>query len=119
MVQNLEINGVHLELDENLKKYITKKINKLEKYISHASRESLKVEVYIQELKSHADKQCECEVLFYLPKETIRIKDSTMNMYAAIDIVEEKMKQALGKYKDQHDQARNERHLLNRVHADS
>lgn len=116
MVQKLDIHGIHYKLDENLKKYITKKINKLEKYVSPEARESVHVEVYVNELKTSTGKQCECEVIFHLPKETLRVKDSTINMYAAVDIVEEKLKQSLKKIKDLHDMGKKERHALSRSH---
>lgn len=116
MVQKLDIHGVHFDLDENLKKYITRKINKLEKYISPDIRESIHVEVYVEETKTHREKQFECEVVWHLPKEVIRVREGTINMYAAVDIVEEKLKQALRKYKDLHHIGRKERHLLSRSH---
>ncbi len=98
----LDIHGVHVTVDESLKKYITKKINKLEKYVPMISRESFHVEVYLEEIKSREGKQCECEVVVYLPKEVIRIREGTMNMYAAVDIVEEKLNRALVRYKEIH-----------------
>jgi len=118
MVHKLEIHGVHFEVDDNLKKYVTKKINKLEKYVMPEIRDSLHVEVFMDEVKTHGDKQCECEVVFHLPKDTLRVKEGTMNMYAAVDIVEEKLKQALKKYKDLHDMARKERRLLSRTRSE-
>lgn len=114
-MQNLDIHGVHFEVDESLKKYIAKKINKLDKYIPGDARESSRVEIYLKESKTNSGKQCECEAVFHLPKESIRIKDGTINMYAAVDIVEEKLKQALKKYKDLHHNGRKERHILGRV----
>lgn len=101
-MQNLDIHGVHVSLDDALKRYITKKINKLEKYVPSAFRESMHVEVYVEETKTHGAKQCECEVVAHLPKEIIRIREGTINMYAAVDIVEEKLKQSLLRYKEIH-----------------
>lgn len=114
MVEKMTINGVHYTVDDNLKKYITKKINRLEKYLIAEAKQSFRVEVFMEEVKTHSDKQCECEIVMHLPKEVFRVKDGTVNMYAAVDIVEEKLRQALKRYKDQHDVARKERHLLSR-----
>lgn len=110
----LDIRSVHFELDDNLRKYVTKKIDKLEKYISAEARSSMHVEIYLKESNAQRVKLCECEAVVHLPKEIIRIKDATVNMYAAVDIVEEKLKQALKRYKDLHDIGRKERHLLSR-----
>lgn len=114
MIEKLEIHGIHFTVDDNLKKYITKKVNKLEKYIIADAKESLRIEVFMEEVKTRNGKQCECEAVVHLPKEVIRIKDGTINMYAAIDIVEEKLRQALKRYKEQHNIGRRERHLLSR-----
>lgn len=119
MVENISIKAIHFELDNNLEKYITKKINKLEKYVPSTSKKSFKAEIILQEEKAQTDNKCKCELLFYLPKETIIIKDSTMNMYAAIDIVEEKMKVSLCRYKELHDGSKKERHLIKRVRDDN
>jgi len=118
MINKLEIHGIHYSVDENLQKYISRKINRLEKYVAVDARQSFHVEVFMQEIKARSGKQCECEIVVHLPKEILTVKDSTVNMYAAIDIVEEKLKQALKKYKNQHDNARKERHLLNRSHLE-
>jgi len=112
MIKKLDIHSIHFEVDDNLRKYITKKINKLEKYIINEARDSLHVEVFMEEIKSQKDKKCQCEVVVHLPKEIIRIKEGTVNMYAAIDIVEEKLRIALLKYKDLHDPAKHDRDFL-------
>jgi len=114
MIKKLDIHGIHFEVDDNLRKYLTKKINKLEKYVINEARDSLHVEVFMEEIKSQKDKQCQCEVVLHLPKEIIRIKEVTVNMFAAIDIVEEKLKVALLKYKDLHDPSRQDRPFLSR-----
>jgi ribosomal subunit interface protein len=118
MIERLEIHGVHFTVDNNLKKYITKKVNKLEKYVTSEARESFRVEVFMEEVKSRGGKQCECEAVMHLPKEIIRVKDGTINMYAAIDIVEEKLRQALKRHKEQHDISKKERHLTSRSRSE-
>jgi ribosomal subunit interface protein len=111
----LEIHGVHFDVDDNLKKYIIKKITKLNKYLPPETRESFHVEVYISESKSKGGKLCNCEVVYHLPKEKLRINEGTVNIYAAVDIVEEKSKQALIKYKELHEGGRKDRSLLRRL----
>lgn len=114
MIQNLEFHAVHTTLDDDLKDYIKRKIGNLDKYVTPKSRPSLHVEVFAKESKSHTPQQFECEVVVHLPKEMIRIREATSNMYAAIDLVETKLKQALMRYKDTHDNPKRWRHLLKR-----
>ncbi|HSW36930.1 MAG TPA: ribosome-associated translation inhibitor RaiA [Candidatus Saccharimonadales bacterium] len=114
MVQKFEIRGVHFKLDDHLRKYATKKIGKLDKYLSRHNRQSAHTEVFLKESKAKDKKQCTCEVTMYLPHDTINLKESTLNMYAAIDIVEAKLKMQLKKYKDRHSSGKLHRHLFHR-----
>jgi putative sigma-54 modulation protein len=115
MIQKFEIQGVHTLVDDKLRAYVTKKIGGLDRYISRHSRESAHCEVHLKEnKKTKANDHCRCEVTLYLPHQTIIVKESALNMYAAIDIVEAKLKQQLQKYKDRHANGKTHRHLFAR-----
>ena len=103
MIQKLEINGIHMEVDSDLRKYVVKKIGRLDQYMSRHVRTSAHAEVKLKEAKAKDKKQATCEVILHLPNEVITTKESTVNMYAAVDIVEAKLKNQLKKYKDKHD----------------
>jgi putative sigma-54 modulation protein len=102
MIENIVISGVHREVDEDLQKYVHKKIGNLDRYISAKSKESVHVEVRLKESPSKDKKTRTCEVSIHLPHETITTTESTVNIYAAIDIVEAKLKNQLMKYKTKH-----------------
>ena len=119
MVQKLDIHGIHTEVSDKLKQYITSKINHLEKYVPTKSRESLHVEVFIEEDKNRSTEQMMCEVIFHLPKQVISAKEGTLNFYSAMDMTEEKLKGSLTRYKQLHDDGRKERHLINRAQLQS
>ena len=112
MIQKLEINGVHTVLTDDLKKYINKKIGKLDRYMPRHARESVHVEVFVKEREIKAKQLRECEVILKLPGTTIAVKESTVNMFAAVDIVEAKLKNQLKKYKDTHNAHRIHRRVL-------
>jgi putative sigma-54 modulation protein len=116
MVQKLEISGEHYEVDANLRKYITRKIGRLDKYLSRHSRESAHLEIRLKEEKANGKKQCVANVTLHLPKETIVVKESTLNMYAAIDIIQAKLKQQMQRYKDLHSNGKLHRKLFARRH---
>ncbi len=106
MFQRLDINAVHTTVDDKLEKYVNKKIGALDRYVPRASRASAHAEVWLKEDKnlkreSHAN-SATCEVTLHLPHEVINVSEATLNMYAAIDIVEAKLKQQIIKYKDLH-----------------
>ena len=115
MLQKFEIRSVHTTVDDNLRKYVTKKIGRLDKYLSRHQRDSAHAEVSLKESKAKDKKQCTCEVTLHLPHETINIEESTLNMYAAVDIVEAKLKQQIKKYKDVRGSGRLHRHLFARL----
>lgn len=83
-------------------KICQKKIAKLDGYMPKHARKSAHAEVKLKETKVKARKEATCEVILFLPGEKIQASETTINMYAAIDIVEEKLKTQLKKYKDAH-----------------
>ena len=115
MIQKLEISGVHTTVDDKLKKYVISKIGKLDRYMSKHVRASAHIEVLLKESKAKDKKQCICEVVMYLPHGTITTKEATLNMFAAVDIVEARLKNQLKKYKETHGNPRLHRRLLARL----
>jgi putative sigma-54 modulation protein len=101
MINKLEIAGIHTDATKDIQKYVKKKIAKLDAYMPRHARKSAHAEVRLKESKSKDKKQCSVEVVLYVPGEVITAKETTVNMYAAIDIVEEKLKTQLRKYKSQ------------------
>jgi ribosomal subunit interface protein len=115
MLQKFEISGIHTEVGSNLHKYITKKLGRVDKYLSRHIRESAHLEVRLKEGKQGGKKMCTCDAVLHLPQETIKISESTINMFAAVDIVQAKLKQQIEKYKELHSDARRHRRLFSRA----
>jgi len=114
MIERIEINSVHAQVDDDLKKYVNKKIGNLDKYMSKHAKASAHVEVKLKESHSKDKKQCQCEVILHLPEDTLVVKESTINMYAAADIVEAKLKNQIKKYKDIHESAKFRQRVIRR-----
>jgi ribosomal subunit interface protein len=114
MLEKFEISGVHADIDPSMHKYVTKMIGGLEKYIPSHSRKSAHVEVHLKESKAKDKNSCMCEVTIHLPGQIIIVKESALNMYAAVDIAEAKLKIQLKKYKDMHANGKSRRHLMAR-----
>ncbi|MBI1856665.1 ribosome-associated translation inhibitor RaiA [Candidatus Saccharibacteria bacterium] len=115
MIEKLEINGVHTTVDQKLQDYVAKKIGKLDRYIPKHARESAHVEIFLKETTTKTKNKCVCEVVMYLPHEAITTKESTVNMFAAVDIVEAKLKNRLKKYKETHSSLKLHRRILARM----
>jgi ribosomal subunit interface protein len=114
MLQKFEIQGIHTIVDEDLRVYVNKKIGRLDRYISRHSRESAHGEVFLKESKAKNKERCTCEVAFFLPHQTIVVKETESTMYKAIDRVELKLKKQLQSYKDIHGSGRFRRHVIAR-----
>jgi putative sigma-54 modulation protein len=114
MFKKFEIQGVHTVVDDKLRTYVTKKLGNLDRYVSKHNRESAHLEVHLKENKKKGDNHCLCEVTLHLPKQTIVIKESSVNMYATVDIVTVKLKQQIQKYKDLHCNGKTKRHIFAR-----
>lgn len=113
MIARIDKSGINLELDADVSKYIDRKIGRLDRYIPRAARVSARAVVTIRETANQAGKKYECEVILHLPGENVTAKDATMNKFAAVDIVEAKLRNRLVKYKTTHSGVR--RGLIRRV----
>ena len=52
MIKKIEINGVHMDVGDDLRKYVMKKISRLDKYIPRQARDSAHAEVKLKEGKA-------------------------------------------------------------------
>ena len=96
----IDVSGVHIALEDDVKKYARKKVKRLERYIPKAVREAAHANVILKESHAKNKRQFTCEIILALPQEKITVSESTLNMFAAIDISEETLKNRLKKYKE-------------------
>lgn len=115
MLQKFEITGVHVEIDDQLRNYVTNKLGSIDRYIPRNNRDSAHLEVRLREAKINRKAQAVCEVTLYMPHETISLAEPAINMYAAVDIVKTKLKQQIQKYKDEFMNGKQRRHIFGRL----
>lgn len=115
MIEKIEINGIHTEVTDDIQKYVAKKIGKLDQYMPKSARPSAHAEVKLKEQKIKQRVQCTCEVILHVPNDTITVKETTLNLYAAIDVVEEKLKNQIKRYKQTHGRGALHRRILARI----
>jgi len=115
MIKRLDISGVHMDVGTDLQRYVAKKIGRLDRFIPKAARESVYVDVKLKEGKAKDKNERTCEILVQLPHETLTVKETTINVYAAIDIAETKLRQQLKKYKDLHASPKLHQRVLSRL----
>ena len=101
MITSIKITGINkYSLDDTTKKYVMKKIGRLDRYLPRHARASVTAEIKLKEVNRDHGNKYEAEVILNLPEKNITAKDSTLNMLAAIDIVEAKVVAQLRKYKE-------------------
>ncbi len=99
----IEITGRRFEVEDKLRDYVEEKIGGLEKYLPRATREAATVTVVLEEDASGREgNRFVAEGVLVLGGETLVSREGTMSMFAAVDIVEEKLKAQCVKYKDRH-----------------
>lgn len=100
MINAISITGVRFDLDETTKKYVIKKIGRLDRYLPRHARKSATAEVLLKEVNRDHGNKYEAEVILHVPDRQLTAKDSTVNVLAALDIVEAKLAAQLHKYKE-------------------
>ena len=99
MIASIDITGIKYEVNEKTRKYIVDKVGKLDKYVPAHARKTMVADVKLREVNRDHGNKYEVEVILQVPEKTITAKDTTLNMMAAVDIVEAKLISQLRKYK--------------------
>lgn len=96
----IAVTGEKFEVDEVTRKYVQKKIGRLTRYLPRHARRTASAEVKLRQINQSHGNKYEAEVILHVPDKTLTARDSTMNVLAAVDIVEAKIVSQLRRYKD-------------------
>lgn len=88
----VHVTARHLNLTPAINDYLTKKINRLERYYDHLVWSN--VILWVEKTRHVA------EVVVHSPLHTLRAKESAGDLYAAIDLVVDKVERQLKKLKE-------------------
>ncbi|GBG96252.1 ribosome hibernation-promoting factor, HPF/YfiA family [Lactococcus termiticola] len=88
------IRGENVEVTEAIRTYVEDKIGKLEKYFNDGHDVTAHVN-----LKVYTEKRSKVEVTIPAKNVTLRAEDTSQDMYASIDLVEEKLERQVRKFK--------------------
>ena len=100
MINSIEITGVQFDVDQTTRKYVMKKIGRLDRYLPRHARKSVSAAVKLREVNHDHGNKYEAEVILNLPDKTLTARDYTLNVLAAVDSVEAKIVTQLHKYKE-------------------
>ena len=102
MIQSIAITGVKYDIDDTTKKYVARKIGRLDRFLPRHARKSVSAEVKLKEVNRDHGNKYEAEIILHVPDKQLTAKDSTVNMISAVDIAEAKIASQLKKYKELH-----------------
>jgi len=88
------------EPDAALLKYIQKKVGKLDRHIHKDDRSETRADVKLKETNAKGPKKCTVEVILHIPGNRLTASASTVNMHAAVDIVEDKLQRQIKRSKE-------------------
>lgn len=114
MISRLEIEGVHLELTDDMRRYVKSKIGRLDRFLPRKMRDSIHAEIKLKQGKKKGAPERTCEIIMHLPQENFTVSETTINIFAAIDIAEQKLKNHIAKYKTKHLESKLRHRLLRR-----
>lgn len=100
MIGSIDITGIQYDVNARTQRYVTEKVGKLDRYVPMHARKTMRAEVKLRQVNRDHGNKYEAEVILQVPDKVITAKDTTMNMMAAVDIVEAKLVAQLRKYKD-------------------
>lgn len=117
MNKHIDITGIHYTADEATKRYVMKKIGGLDRYLNRHARKTMYADVKLRQVDRQRGNKYECDITLTIPDTTLNAKDSTMNMLAAVDIVEEKLKNQLKRYSEEKSNHRGRHSVLAKVRS--
>lgn len=98
----IQLTGRKYEVDKDLKKYVTRKLGHLDKYLPRKYKAiGMTVEVFRDE-GGEPDNKYKVTAVLQVPGNEIVAETATINPHSAVDIVEQKLKLQIRKYKDKH-----------------
>jgi len=113
MIVEIKLRG--MESDVKVTKYVHKKIGGLEKFVPKVQRKVAVVSVFLEEDPNGREQnRYVCEAIISLVGTKLVAKDATVNIYAAVDIVEAKLKTQLTDYKEKISPRQSRLRIMNR-----
>ena len=89
---NYNIRGENIEVTPAIREYVEKKVGKLERFFSDTPDANVHVN-----LKVYTDKNAKVEITIPLPNLVLRAEETNTDMYACIDIINDKLERQIRK----------------------
>ncbi|MBQ6396351.1 ribosome-associated translation inhibitor RaiA [Candidatus Saccharibacteria bacterium] len=92
MISKLDIYGSNYKIEDHFKKYATKKLGKLDRYLPRGHKKDVVMKVVVTEVNRDKGNKYELSCAMEIPGgKVLSAKDDCSNLYAGVDIVEAKL----------------------------
>ena len=100
MIDKIDIRGDGYKVEEPLKKYVGKRIGKLDRYLPRGAKKDVVAKVVVSEIgKSKGEKYNISVAMELVGGKVIAAKDECSNVFAGVDLVEAKLLGQIRRYK--------------------
>lgn len=93
-MMNYNIRGENIEVTPAIRDYVEKKVSKLDRYFNETPNANVHVN-----LKVYQDKTAKVEITIPLPNLALRAEETNLDMYAAVDLIVDKLERQIRKHK--------------------
>ena len=100
MIEKIEVTGRGYKVDESLRKYVEKRIGKLDRYLPRGSKKDVVVKVIVAEIGKNKGEKYEISAAMDIPGgKVVAAKDECSNIFAGVDFVEAQFTGQIRRYK--------------------
>jgi len=100
MIEKIEVNGNSYKVEESFRKYVEKRLGKLDRYLPRGSKKDVVLKVIVSEIGKNKGEKYEISVAMDIPGgKVIAAKDECTNVFAGVDLVEAKLTGQIRRYK--------------------
>ena len=100
MIEKIELSGNDYRVEEPLKKYVEKRIGKLDRYLPRGYKKDVVAKVVVSEIGKSKGEKYEISVAMDIPGgKVIAAKDEASNVFAGVDLLEAKLDGQIRRFK--------------------
>ena len=116
MIDKIDITGNGYKVEDSFRKYVEKRLGKLDRYLPRGSKKDVVCKVVVTETNKKSKEKFDISAAMEIPGgKVIAAKDECSNLFAGVDLIEAKLMGQIRRYKievQSHRQKRNWRKLF-------
>ncbi len=100
MIDKIDISGNNYKVSDSFRKYATKRIGKLDRYLPRGNKKDVVTKIVVTEVDRDHGNKYEISAAMEIPGgKVITARDECSNVFAGIDIIEAKLKGQVRRFK--------------------